>query len=168
MSSRLLRINILYITIRKYTLSIFFWHLLRSSSPSKVILKPYLCFLICLIIIFAPHLACLIIPNFLLEHFFALVAFAHLPGAVGAGLGLLEPLRALLLAHDTDSFNRWEAGRTLARHALLDMIRTGAAPVPHRCRTGAAAVPQRIRTGTCKQPGRRQKVGYFFCSRKIR
>ena len=69
MSSRLLRINILYITIRKYTLSILFWHLLRRSSPSKVILKPYLCFLICLIIIFAPHLAFLIIPNFLLEHF---------------------------------------------------------------------------------------------------
>ena len=38
--------------------------------------------------------------------------------------------RALLLAHDTDPFNRWEAGRTLARQSLLNMIRTGAAPDP--------------------------------------
>ena len=36
--------------------------------------------------------------------------------------------RAHLLAHDTDPFNRWEAGRTLARQSLLAMIRTGAAP----------------------------------------
>ena len=33
-----------------------------------------------------------------------------------------------LLAHDTDSFNKWEAGRTLARDLLLDMILEGAAP----------------------------------------
>ncbi|MGJ8545006.1 MAG: aminopeptidase N [Sulfitobacter sp.] len=38
--------------------------------------------------------------------------------------------RAALLAHDTDPFNRWEAGRTIAGHALLDMIKTGAAPAP--------------------------------------
>jgi len=30
--------------------------------------------------------------------------------------------RAFLLAHDTDAFNRWEAGRDLARDALLQMI----------------------------------------------
>ncbi len=36
--------------------------------------------------------------------------------------------RALLLAHDTDPFNRWEAGRTLARKSLLSMIREGTAP----------------------------------------
>ncbi|AXI42875.1 aminopeptidase N [Sulfitobacter sp. SK011] len=36
--------------------------------------------------------------------------------------------RAHLLAHDTDPFNRWEQGRTLARQALLAIIRTGAAP----------------------------------------
>ncbi|MEM9576030.1 MAG: aminopeptidase N [Pseudomonadota bacterium] len=35
---------------------------------------------------------------------------------------------AFLLAHDTDPFNRWEAGRTLARKSLLSMIRDGAAP----------------------------------------
>ncbi|MDW3222333.1 MAG: aminopeptidase N [Paracoccaceae bacterium] len=35
---------------------------------------------------------------------------------------------AFLLAHDTDPFNRWEAGRGLARASLLDMIRTGADP----------------------------------------
>jgi aminopeptidase N len=33
----------------------------------------------------------------------------------------------LLLAHDTDPFNRWEAGRTLARDGLLRMVRDGAA-----------------------------------------
>ncbi len=36
--------------------------------------------------------------------------------------------RAFLLAHDTDAFNRWEAGRMLARDALLRMILEGAAP----------------------------------------
>ncbi|MDU8911125.1 aminopeptidase N [Aestuariicoccus sp. MJ-SS9] len=34
--------------------------------------------------------------------------------------------RAFLLAHDTDAFNRWEAGRDLARDALIAMIRDGA------------------------------------------
>jgi aminopeptidase N len=34
--------------------------------------------------------------------------------------------RAFLLAHDTDPFNRWEAGRELARATLLDMIENGA------------------------------------------
>ena len=33
--------------------------------------------------------------------------------------------RAHLLAHDTDPFNRWEAGRTLARKALLGIIEEG-------------------------------------------
>nr|WP_170538187.1 aminopeptidase N [Ruegeria arenilitoris] len=36
--------------------------------------------------------------------------------------------RAFLLAHDTDPFNRWEAGRTLAQDALLRMITQDAAP----------------------------------------
>ncbi|MGK7754324.1 MULTISPECIES: aminopeptidase N [unclassified Roseovarius] len=36
--------------------------------------------------------------------------------------------RAFLLAHDTDPFNKWEAGRDLARDALIAMIRDGAAP----------------------------------------
>ena len=36
--------------------------------------------------------------------------------------------RAFLLAHDTDPFNRWEAGRALARGGLIAMIRDGAAP----------------------------------------
>ncbi len=36
--------------------------------------------------------------------------------------------RAHLLAHDTDPFNRWESGRTLARQSLLSMIRTGGEP----------------------------------------
>ncbi|MDA7428680.1 aminopeptidase N [Primorskyibacter aestuariivivens] len=35
---------------------------------------------------------------------------------------------AFLLAHDTDPFNRWEAGRNLARATLLDMVRDDAAP----------------------------------------
>jgi aminopeptidase N len=38
--------------------------------------------------------------------------------------------RAFLLAHDTDPFNKWEAGRALARETLLAMIRDGAAPDP--------------------------------------
>jgi aminopeptidase N len=36
--------------------------------------------------------------------------------------------RAFLLAHDTDPFNRWEAGNALARSARLEMILEGAAP----------------------------------------
>jgi aminopeptidase N len=36
--------------------------------------------------------------------------------------------RAFLLAHDTDPFNRWDAGRALARDGLIAMIRDGAAP----------------------------------------
>ncbi|MBN2905554.1 MAG: aminopeptidase N [Rhodobacteraceae bacterium] len=38
--------------------------------------------------------------------------------------------RAFLLAHDTDPFNKWEAGRILARDVLIDMITTGADPDP--------------------------------------
>ncbi|MCE8008888.1 aminopeptidase N [Aestuariivita sp.] len=38
--------------------------------------------------------------------------------------------RAFLLAHDTDPFNRWEAGRALARATLTDMATQGAAPDP--------------------------------------
>ncbi|MCM2560811.1 aminopeptidase N [Lutimaribacter sp. EGI FJ00015] len=36
--------------------------------------------------------------------------------------------RAFLLAHDTDPFNKWEAGRDLARDVLIGMVRDGAAP----------------------------------------
>ncbi|MBT9382559.1 aminopeptidase N [Pseudooceanicola sp. CBS1P-1] len=36
--------------------------------------------------------------------------------------------RAFLLAHDTDPYNRWEAGRSLAKNALLRMIAEGMAP----------------------------------------
>src|SRR5690606_33126917 len=35
-----------------------------------------------------------------------------------------------LLAHDTDPFNRWEAGRALARGEILAMVTEGAAPSP--------------------------------------
>ncbi|MGC9417539.1 MAG: aminopeptidase N [Rhodovulum sp.] len=38
--------------------------------------------------------------------------------------------RAFLLAHDTDPFNKWEAGRTLARDVLLAMIVENARPAP--------------------------------------
>ncbi len=34
--------------------------------------------------------------------------------------------RAFLLAHDTDPFNRWEAGRALAKDVLADMVTKGA------------------------------------------
>jgi aminopeptidase N len=36
--------------------------------------------------------------------------------------------RAFLLAHDTDAFNKWEAGRDLAKDSLLRMISDDAAP----------------------------------------
>ncbi|MCA1335288.1 aminopeptidase N [Pseudooceanicola marinus] len=36
--------------------------------------------------------------------------------------------RAFLMAHDTDPYNRWEAGRGLAKQALMRMIADGAAP----------------------------------------
>ncbi|MFY0632314.1 MAG: aminopeptidase N [Vannielia sp.] len=38
--------------------------------------------------------------------------------------------RAFLLAHDTDPFNRWEAGRVLGKEVLTQMITEGAAPAP--------------------------------------
>ncbi|WP_299349862.1 aminopeptidase N [uncultured Shimia sp.] len=38
--------------------------------------------------------------------------------------------RAFLLAHDTDPFNRWEAGRMLARDSLVSAVTTGSAPNP--------------------------------------
>ena len=38
--------------------------------------------------------------------------------------------RAFLLAHDTDPFNRWEAGRALARQTLVDMTTGDARPLP--------------------------------------
>ncbi len=36
--------------------------------------------------------------------------------------------RAFLLAHDTDPFNRWEAGNTLAKETRIAMVTDGAAP----------------------------------------
>jgi len=36
--------------------------------------------------------------------------------------------RAFLLAHDTDAFNRWEAGRSLAKEVLLRMVGDNAPP----------------------------------------
>jgi aminopeptidase N len=38
--------------------------------------------------------------------------------------------QAFLLAHDTDPFNKWEAGRALAKGALYRMIAEGAPPAP--------------------------------------
>ncbi len=38
--------------------------------------------------------------------------------------------RAFLLAHDTDPFNRWEAGHDLGREAWLAMVTEGGAPDP--------------------------------------
>ena len=38
--------------------------------------------------------------------------------------------RAFVLAHDTDAFNRWEAGRALSKDVLARMIVDGAAPAP--------------------------------------
>ena len=38
--------------------------------------------------------------------------------------------RAFLLAHDTDPFNKWEAGRALAKEILAQMVVAGAAPGP--------------------------------------
>ncbi|MGQ0567601.1 MAG: aminopeptidase N [Gemmobacter sp.] len=38
--------------------------------------------------------------------------------------------RAFLLAHDTDPFNKWEAGRALAKDILTGMVTEGASPGP--------------------------------------
>lgn len=38
--------------------------------------------------------------------------------------------RAFLLAHDTDPFNRWEAGRSLAKDVMLQMVTDGVEPAP--------------------------------------
>ncbi|MGB8623411.1 MAG: aminopeptidase N [Paracoccaceae bacterium] len=38
--------------------------------------------------------------------------------------------RAFLLAHDTDPFNKWEAGRRLAKDVLMQMVADGASPGP--------------------------------------
>ena len=38
--------------------------------------------------------------------------------------------QAFLLSHDTDPFNKWEAGRALAKDVLVDMIVNGAKPDP--------------------------------------
>ncbi len=38
--------------------------------------------------------------------------------------------RAFLLAHDTDPFNKWEAGRQLAKDVLTAMVRDGSSPGP--------------------------------------
>ncbi len=38
--------------------------------------------------------------------------------------------RAFLLAHDTDPFNKWEAGRALAKDILISMVTDGSAPGP--------------------------------------
>jgi aminopeptidase N len=47
--------------------------------------------------------------------------------------------RAFLLAHDTDPFNRWEAGRALAKDVMADMV-TKSAPVSPDWVDGVAAV----------------------------
>ncbi|NKX44683.1 aminopeptidase N [Roseicyclus persicicus] len=44
--------------------------------------------------------------------------------------GLSREDRLVLLAHDPDPFNRWEAGRSLMRGALMAMLTDGAAPDP--------------------------------------
>jgi aminopeptidase N len=38
--------------------------------------------------------------------------------------------RAFLLANDTDPFNKWEAGRALAKEVMAHMVTQGAAPAP--------------------------------------
>ncbi|MEO6300117.1 MAG: aminopeptidase N [Paracoccaceae bacterium] len=48
--------------------------------------------------------------------------------------------RAFLLAHDTDNFNRWEAGRSLAKDTLAAMIQTGDAASPDLIQGLAALV----------------------------
>jgi aminopeptidase N len=47
--------------------------------------------------------------------------------------------RAILLAHDTDPFNRWEAGRALAKDALLATLTKGT-PTPDALLNGLRAV----------------------------
>jgi aminopeptidase N len=42
--------------------------------------------------------------------------------------GLTDADRLVLLAHDSDAFNRWEAGQALMTERLLAAVRTGSAP----------------------------------------
>jgi aminopeptidase N len=44
--------------------------------------------------------------------------------------GLSDADLLVLLGHDSDSFNRWEAGQRLAMHRLLASVRAGDAPPP--------------------------------------
>ncbi len=48
--------------------------------------------------------------------------------------------RAFLLAHDTDPFNRWEAGRALAKDVMADMVTKGAEVSPDWLDAVAAVV----------------------------
>jgi len=48
--------------------------------------------------------------------------------------------RATLFAHDTDQFNRWEAGRSLSREVLCAMMTDGTAPNPDYIAALAAVV----------------------------
>ena len=50
--------------------------------------------------------------------------------------------RAFLLTHDTDPFNRWDAGRSLARDVLLQMIRAGGGTLDAGYVAGLRAVLQ--------------------------
>ena len=50
--------------------------------------------------------------------------------------------RAFLLTHDTDAFNRWDAGRSLALDVLLDLIRSSGGPLDAGYKTGLRAIVQ--------------------------
>ena len=52
----------------------------------------------------------------------------HFSAPVRLDMDLSNEDRALLLAHDTDPFNKWEAGRVLAKSALTAIIAQGAEP----------------------------------------
>jgi aminopeptidase N len=55
-------------------------------------------------------------------------AFRGFSAPVRVEQDLTQAERLVLLAHDTDPFNRWEAGRVLAKEQLVAMIAEGAAP----------------------------------------
>jgi aminopeptidase N len=70
--------------------------------------------------------------------------------------------RAFLLAHDTDPFNKWEAGRALAKDVLISMIRDDAQPGPDWRRTIASI----RRSGLCACAYRLKMIWRKPCTRQ--
>ena len=77
--------------------------------------------------------------------------------------------RAFLLAHDTDPFNRWEAGRALMKDVLAAMITSGVQPLPELVQgLGVLARDQKLdpayRALALRLPGEDEMAAYLAAS----